>query len=81
MLGDTGESGVLFEFYPVDDGTMDVLILSGENNSIAVNCASRAHAVRFVKRLCEAERECCSAEHHHEQGCSTRPTLEFAAGG
>jgi hypothetical protein len=72
---------MLFKLYPVSDGTIDVLIISGEDNSMAVNCASRAHAVRFVKALCEAEQECCSAEHRADQDCSTPPTLEFAAGG
>ncbi len=72
---------MLFELYPVSDGTIDVLIISGEDNSMAVNCASRSHAVRFVKALCEAEQECCSAEHRAEQGCSTPPTLQCVAGG
>lgn len=72
---------MLFELYPVSDGTTDVLIISGENNSMAVNCASRAHAVKFVKRLCEAEQECCSADHHDEQDCSKRPTLRCVTGG
>ncbi len=72
---------MLFELYTVDDGTIDVVITSGKNNSMAVNCANRADAKNFVKRLVEAERQFCSAAHHDDQGCSTRPILRFAVGG
>lgn len=72
---------MLFSLYEIDDGTIDVVITSGKNNSMAVNCANRADAKKFVKRLAEAEQECCSAGHHDEQERSTHPTLKFGVGG